>query len=80
MSDNDDQHHDAHFLEVRRKLANKVRTLRKKKGMGQDEFAFTAGIHRTHIGSIENAKTDLRLSTMLKLAETLDITLEELFS
>lgn len=63
------------FLE---KVSRKVKRLRTETGVGQDEFAFNAGLHRTHIGQIENDGLDLRLSTVYKLAKALNLEVSEL--
>lgn len=79
MSSSDSTDIEKKIIEARRKLGDRIRDLRKECGKGQDEFAFMAGIHRTHIGSIENAKIDPRHSTLYKIADAFGITLEELF-
>ena len=43
---------------TRKQLARKIKDLRKKAGMSQEELGFTAGLHRTYIGSIERAEQD----------------------
>ena len=77
VPDNDDNSDDR-VLAVRQNLGDRIRELRTKQEIGQDAFAFKAGIHRTHIGSIERAEVDPRLSTVQKIAEALGITLAEL--
>lgn len=59
-------------------LGNRIRVLRQKTGLNQDEFAYKAGIHRSHIGQIENAKLTPTVITLLRVADALDITLPEL--
>ncbi|HEY3865078.1 MAG TPA: helix-turn-helix transcriptional regulator [Solirubrobacteraceae bacterium] len=61
-------------------LAGNVRRLRgeKKPECSQEEVAMEANLHRTQWGMIEQGKRDPRFSTMLVVAETLGVTLDEL--
>lgn len=65
-------------LEFRKALAKRIQTLRKRAGIGQDEFAFRAGIHRTHVGMLENAKIDPKLSTLSRVANALSLDIWQL--
>ena len=65
-------------LEMRQRLGARIRTLRLQKGLNQDDFAALVGIHRTHPGKLENAKIDPRLSTLVRIADALDLPLREL--
>lgn len=67
-----------HILEVRQRVGQRIRELRLAKGMNQDEFAAAAGIHRTHPGKLENALIDPQLSTLVKVADSLGVSLESL--
>lgn len=46
--------------------------------MNQDEFAFKAGIHRSHVGKIENATLNPTLETLYKYAKGLEMEVWEL--
>lgn len=67
------------ILSFKVKVAQRVKQLRLKIGLPQDELAFDAGLHRTHIIQIENNALDLRLSTIYKIAKALDVEVAELF-
>ncbi|GHF66020.1 transcriptional regulator with XRE-family HTH domain [Deinococcus metalli] len=54
-------------------IGRRVREARIRRGWNQDVFAHHAGIHRAYIGMIENGKKDLRISTVYRLAEALDV-------
>jgi len=60
-------------------FGNKVRELRIKKGISQEELAFRAELHRTHIGMIERAERNITLSNISKIAKALDLTIKDLF-
>lgn len=63
-----------------RELAENVRRLReeKKPELSQEEVASEAVLHRTEWGKIEQGRRDPRFSTMLVIAETLGVTLNDL--
>ena len=71
---------DSKVQDIRVRLGQRIRELRLAKGMNQDEFAAAAGIHRTHPGKLENALIDPQLSTLVKVADALEITVEMLFA
>lgn len=61
-------------------LGSKVRRLREEKGIDQKSFAFDCEIGRTQLYMIENGRTNPRLSTLMKIADGLEISLSELVS
>jgi len=61
------------------KFGNRIRALRKQKGMSQEELAFKAGLHRTYIGMIERAEKNITLLNIQKIAQALEIPVKELF-
>ena len=59
---------------------NNLSEVRKDKGLTQEELAEKSGISRVTIANIEHgAVTNLKISTMLSLANALDSTVEEIF-
>ena len=62
-----------------RALANRIKELRDRKGISQEELAHRAGLSRTGMGFLETGKRWPRLDTLMKVADGLNITLDELF-
>jgi transcriptional regulator with XRE-family HTH domain len=62
------------------KLAENVRRLREKEfpDLSQEEVADEATLHRTQWGKVEGGKRDPRFSTLLVMADTLGVTLNDL--
>jgi transcriptional regulator with XRE-family HTH domain len=56
-------------------VAENVAHYRRVKNFSQEELAFRAEIDRTHIGSIENAKQNMTLGTLQKIANALEVPL-----
>jgi transcriptional regulator with XRE-family HTH domain len=64
---------------IRKKLGDRIRKLRSRKGWSQEEFAAVSGVHRTYIGAVERGEKNLTLSTMHTLAKTLNTSIAQLF-
>jgi len=61
-----------------RALAIRIKELRDQKGISQEELAHRAGLSRTGMGFVETGKRWPRLDTLMKVADGLNITLDEL--
>jgi len=61
------------------KFGERIRSLREKIGMSQEEFGFKVGLHRTYIGSIERGEQNVSIDNIVKLAKAFRIPLSELF-
>jgi DNA-binding XRE family transcriptional regulator len=66
-------------MTVRKNLGARVRALREKRKWSQEDFAHESGLARSFAGAIERGEKDLRLTTLVKLANTFDITVAQLF-
>jgi transcriptional regulator with XRE-family HTH domain len=64
---------------VRKQLGKCVRALREKKKWSQEELAHHSGLARSFTGAIERGEKDLRLTTLVKLANTFRIPVGQLF-
>lgn len=63
---------------VLRAFGKKLKKLRLKKEMSTREFANTADIAHSQVWVLESGKGDPSLSTLLKIAAALDVSLNEL--
>lgn len=61
-----------------RKLAKRIKELRKQNNFSQDELSFRSNITRSTLGNIETAKNDVVLSKLNKIAKAFGISLSEL--
>ena len=59
-------------------FGNKVREVRKERGLSQEELAHKANLHRTYIGMIERAEKNITLLNIEKIATALEISIQEL--
>ena len=66
-------------MTVRKNLGLRVRALREKRNWSQEDLAHESGLARSFTGAIERGEKDLRLSTLVKLANTFKISVSQLF-
>tara|TARA_Y100000389_G_C17222216_1_gene393896 strand:+ start:134 stop:340 length:207 start_codon:yes stop_codon:yes gene_type:complete len=59
--------------EILIKFGDRVREIRKEKGLSQDELAHIANLHRTYIGMIERAEKNITLINIEKIANALKL-------
>ena len=59
-------------------FGDRVREIRKKKGLSQEELAYKADLHRTYIGMIERAEKNITLINIEKIANALEIEIADL--
>ncbi len=59
-------------------LGKRVREERVKRGLTQEEFGKIAGMHRTYIGAVERGESNLTLTNLQKIADTLNVKTAEL--
>ncbi len=60
------------------KFGERVREIRKEKGLSQEELAHKADLHRTYIGMIERAEKNITLINIEKIANALEVDLIKL--
>jgi DNA-binding XRE family transcriptional regulator len=71
-------HPPAKIRKAQRKFGEKIATLRKQKGLTQEQLGEDCGITGTKIQKIENGEANPSLSTMIHLAERLGLRLDRL--
>ncbi|VAW54406.1 hypothetical protein MNBD_GAMMA06-833 [hydrothermal vent metagenome] len=57
-------------------ILKNLKKARKAKGLSQRELSTKSGVPQSHISKIENGAVDLRVSSLVALARTLDLELE----
>ena len=61
-------------------FGKRVRELRRKKNLSQEELAAKANLHYTYIGAVERGEKNPSLQSIEKIAKGLDVPLPDLFS
>lgn len=67
-------------MDIRILVGKRVRELRNKLGISQEELADIAGLDRTYITSVECGKRNISIVNIEKLANALNVTLAEFFN
>jgi transcriptional regulator with XRE-family HTH domain len=63
---------------IRRRLGERIRRLRRAKGLSQEAFAERCELHRTYVGAIERGERNLAIDNLEKIAVALGLSLSEL--
>ena len=61
------------------KLGQRIKELRKQKNLSQEKFALQINLDRSYYTSVENGKRNVSIENIKKIADALNISLEELF-
>jgi transcriptional regulator with XRE-family HTH domain len=61
-------------------IAENIKHLRKRAGYTQERFAEAVGIKRSVVGAYEEGRAEPRLQTLKKIAEVLQVTVDQLIS
>ena len=64
---------------IKTKVAKRIKELRNKLGISQEELAFRSEIHRTYIASLEVGKRNVSIETLEKVVNALEVSMFEFF-
>lgn len=64
---------------ITEKLGERIKELRKSKGISQEKFALSIGMDRTYFASVEAGKRNISIVNIEKIANGLNVSLSELF-
>jgi transcriptional regulator with XRE-family HTH domain len=67
-------------MDIKLSVGKRVKELRNKLGISQEEFADLAGLDRTYITSVECGKRNISIVNIEKLARALKVSLAEFFT
>lgn len=60
-----------------KKLAKRIKELRKERGFSQDDLSYLSKISRSTLGNIETAQNDIVFSKVNQLAKAFDLSLSD---
>lgn len=66
------------MTDIRVLLGNKIRKIRRKKKISQEQLAFESDLHRTYISDIERGSRNVSIKNIEKIAKALKVSLKEL--
>ena len=64
---------------IKTKVGKRIKELRNKLGISQEELAFRSEIHRTYIASLEVGKRNVSIETLEKIVNALEVSMSEFF-
>ena len=67
-------------MDIREKVGKRVRELRNKLGISQEELADMVELDRTYITSVECGRRNISIVNIVKLAKAWNVTLAEFFT
>ena len=65
---------------VKRLIGDRIRQLRKEKGLSQEKLGYESELHCTHIGSIERGQKNFSIDTLIKVSKGLNVEVADLFN
>jgi transcriptional regulator with XRE-family HTH domain len=66
-------------MALKERMAARLKTLRERRGMTQEQLAKKSGVGRSHLARLETGRQDPTLSTLEKLAKALGVKPGRLF-
>lgn len=64
---------------IEEKVGNRIKELRGKLGISQEELGFRSSVHRTYIASLEVGKRNISIATLEKIVKALEVSFSEFF-
>jgi transcriptional regulator with XRE-family HTH domain len=65
--------------QLQKKFGERVRELRKGKGLSQEALALACGMDRSYVGGVERGERNISLINIYRIAEALGIDAKDLF-
>jgi len=63
---------------INAQIGKQIQTLRRRRGISQEELADLCGLHRSHLGQIERGELNVTLVTMHRIGKGLGVSLNQL--
>lgn len=65
---------------IKEKVGKRIKELRNKLNISQEELGFRSGVHRTYIASLEVGKRNVSIVTLEKIVQALEVSFSEFFN
>ena len=67
-------------MAIKEDVGNRIKELRKIKGISQETLAHIAELDRTYISSVERGKRNISILNLEKITKALNVSLSEFFN
>jgi transcriptional regulator with XRE-family HTH domain len=67
------------FNVIKKAFGNRLRALRKQKGLSQEKLALSCDLDRTYVGGVERGERNIGLINIHRIAAALGVSVRELF-
>lgn len=67
------------MTELVKRLGNRIRFLRKEKGMSQEQLGELSGLHTNYVGQVERGEKNVTVESLEKICRGLGVSMEDLF-
>lgn len=71
---------EAKLDEIREKLSDNIKRIRRERGLAQERLGLEAGVDRTVVSKIERKLANPSLEVLIRLANTLDVPVSDLLA
>ena len=65
---------------IKNQVGLRIKELRSKLGISQEELGFRSGVHRTYIASLEVGKRNVSIETLEKIIAALEVSFHDFFN
>jgi transcriptional regulator with XRE-family HTH domain len=66
------------LADIKTQIGDRIRELRKERGLSQEELGYKSELHLTHIGAIERGEKNCSIDTLVKVARGLNVNVQTL--
>ena len=66
-------------MDIKLKVGQRIRVLRKKIGLSQEALALKAEVDRTYVTDVENGRRNVSVEILERLIKALDVSFSEFF-
>lgn len=67
-------------MDIKLKVGQRIRVLRKKIGLSQEALALKAEVDRTYVTDVENGRRNVSVEIMERLIKALDVSFTDFFN
>ena len=66
-------------MDIKSKVGARIREVREKAGLSQKDMAYSADLDRSYVAGVENGQRNISIVNLEKIANSLGVSLSELF-